>query len=130
MTLDYYPGSDYVDIVGYDYYADGGRFPLVAEYDDLLSLGKPFSLTELGQCDGGADWGSCLNKDTRNIINDIKSNMPNVVYWMNWDDQWELGQQSYLSQLFADSWVVNRVDNPSGATQNKIPVSPAGISIH
>jgi hypothetical protein len=42
--------------------------------------------------------------------------MPNVVYWMNWDDQWELGQQSYLSQLFADSWVVNRADYPSGTT--------------
>ena len=42
--------------------------------------------------------------------------MPNVVYWMNWDDEWELGLQSNLSQLFADSWVVNRSDNPSGTT--------------
>jgi mannan endo-1,4-beta-mannosidase len=131
--LDYYPGSDYVDIVGYDYYAGDGRFPWLAEYGNLLSLGKPFALTELGQCYGGADLSSCINKDTRNIINDIKSNMPNVVYWMNWDDQWELGLQSNLSQLFADSWVVNRADNPSGTTgvpakiKNVSP--PAGISI-
>lgn len=131
--IDYYPGSDYVDIVGYDYYAEDGRFPRVAEYGNLLSLGKPFALTELGQCDGGDDWSSCINKDTRNIINDIKSNMPNVVYWMNWDDQWELGQQTYQSQLFADSWVVNRADNPSGSTGIPVQInqvsSPAGISI-
>jgi mannan endo-1,4-beta-mannosidase len=128
-VTEYYPGTEYVDIVGLDYYADDGRFPRVEDYDILLSLGKPFALTELGQCDGGEDWSSCINKDTRNIINDIKSNMPNVVYWMNWDDQWELGQQAYLPELFEDSWVVNRADNPSGPTQNKIPVAPTRILI-
>ena len=135
--LDYYPGSNFVDVVGYDYYPlgwDGNydRFPYVEEYDTLRFLGKPIALTELGQCPADADWNSCINKDTRYIINDIKSNMPDVVYWMNWDDQWELGLNNYLPQLFADPWVVNRSDNPSGITpgQNKVPSSPTGLSIH
>ena len=130
-VTEYYPGTEYVDIVGLDYYSDDGRFPWIDDCDDLLTLGKPFALTELGQCDGGDDLSSCINKDSRNIIADIKSNMPNVVYWMNWDDQWELGRQSYLPQLFADSWVVNRADNPSGTTsdQNKKPIPPGRIMI-
>ena len=140
--IDYYPGSEYVDIVGYDYYPFGwdgnyDRFPWVPEYDTLRALGKPFALTELGQCPGDGSWDSCGGKDAKNIINDIKSNMPDVVYWMNWDDQWELGRQSNLSQLFADSWVVNREDYPSGsiemfppaADQSKRPSSPARVSI-
>jgi len=122
--IDYYPGSEYVDIVGYDYYPlgwDGNydRFPWVPEYDALRALGKPFALTELGQCPGDGSWDACGGKDAANIINDIKTNMPNVVYWMNWDDQWELGRQSNLSQLFADSWVVNREDMPAGT--NGVP---------
>jgi mannan endo-1,4-beta-mannosidase len=139
--LDYYPGTNYVDIVGYDYYPHGwdgnsDRFPWVAEYDTLRSLGKPFAFTELGQCPGDSSWEACGGKDTRNIINDIKANFPNTVYWMNWDDNWELGRQANLPQLFADPWVVNRADNPSGTEtisvasgQSKKPSTPARISI-
>lgn len=139
--LDYYPGTNYVDIVGYNYYPFGwdgnyDRFPWVEEYDSLLSLGKPFAFTELGQCPGDSSWEACGGKDTRNIINDIKANFPNTVYWLNWDDNWELGRQANLPQLFADPWVVNRADNPSstetitwGSGQNKKLSTPARISI-
>jgi hypothetical protein len=103
----------------------------VIEYASLLALGKPFALMELGQCPG--DSTSCAAKDSTYVITDIKNNFPNTGYWSNWNAQWALDQQYNLSTLLSDLWVINRDDNPSGATvvsdQSKKLTSPAGVSI-
>jgi mannan endo-1,4-beta-mannosidase len=132
-VIDYFPGSSYVDIVGLDYYSENneGKVNWSSYYDKLRSLGKPFALTEFGQCPGYASWDECGEKDTRLLIQGIKENFPDAVYWMNFDDNWELGRQANLPQLFADPWVVNRTDNPSGAitVKNKNLSVPVGIMI-
>ena len=126
----YYPGSSYVDITGFDYYPDDGTFPYVPEYGTLSAAGKPFAFTELGQCSGSAT--SCSSKDALNIINGIRNNMPNTIYWSTWNDFWGLDKHYNLSALLSDPWVINRDDNPSGAAasdQNKKPSHPTRISI-
>ena len=131
----WYPGTAYVDIVGLDYYSSSGSFPQPSVYSYLAGLGKPFALTEIGQCDFSGS--NCAAKDSTNIITSIKNNMPSSVYWSNWNEMWALDYHDNLSALMSDAWVVNRGDNPSGAAtiappapvQTKTPVSPAGISV-
>ncbi len=93
-------------------------------------------MTEMGLSPGDASWDASGGKDSMNLINGIKAYYPDAVYWLSWDDNWELGRQSNLSSLFGDSWVVNRADNPSGTEmvpvgsgQSKKPSSPARVSI-
>ncbi|NJD62451.1 MAG: hypothetical protein FIA93_06990, partial [Deltaproteobacteria bacterium] len=111
----YYPGGQYVDVVGVDYYSSDGDFPVADEYDELKKLGKPFALTELGQCDPSDS--NCPSKDSRQIINSIKQEMPDVVYWSNWNEGWGLDNHLYVRELLSDPWVVNRGDiNLAGTT--------------
>lgn len=127
----WYPGGAYVDIVGVDYYSSSGTFSQPSSYSYLTGLGKPFALTEIGQCDFSGS--GCTAKDSTNIITGIKNNMPSTVYWSNWNDVWALDYHNNLPALLSDPWVVNRDDNPSGTLlpsgQNKLPVSPRGITI-
>lgn len=44
-AMDYYPGGDYCDLVGLDYYGDDLEMKW---YEDVASLGKPFGLGEVG----------------------------------------------------------------------------------
>ncbi|MBQ8207692.1 MAG: hypothetical protein IJZ89_03050 [Clostridia bacterium] len=49
-ALYYYPGDEYVDIVGVDWYT-GGKCEIMNEYhsyDHIMSLGKPCAMTEFG----------------------------------------------------------------------------------
>jgi mannan endo-1,4-beta-mannosidase len=127
-TLTYYPGNQYVDVVGVDYYSSSGNFPTAYEYETLKNLGKPFALTELGQCDPSGS--NCPAKDSRQIINSIKQNMPDVVYWSNWNDVWALDQHLNLNVLMSDPWVVNRGDiHLVGSPAPAAPAAPSGLKI-
>jgi mannan endo-1,4-beta-mannosidase len=121
QVFDYYPGDAYVDIVGADYYSqrNDGVIGWDYLYTSLRTKGKPFAFTEYGPSNAscsGDNWGACAGKNASSFINGVKSNFPDTVYWMNWDDGWQLGFMANLPSLFADPWVVNRADNPSGAT--------------
>ncbi len=61
----YYPGDDYVDIVGLDWYLnkDVAELDQFGSYSQLVGLNKPFGLTEFGpgeQRDGSFDNGLLL----------------------------------------------------------------------
>lgn len=112
-TSTYYPGTSYVDVTGIDYYSATARFPEAAEYDALVALGKPFLLTEVGQCAAGLDSG-CAATDAKYTIDDIKSYMPATIGFMYWGDPYSLASRSNVTGLFNDTWVINRSDNPSG----------------
>jgi len=129
-TLTYFPGDQYVDVVGVDYYSSSGNFPTAYEYQTLKNLGKPFAPTELGQCDPSGE--NCPSADSRKIINSIKQNMPDAVYWSNWEDVWALDRQSHLSDLFSDPWVISRgeIDLGSPPHAPHSPAAPSGLRIH
>ncbi len=49
-TLYYYPGDEYVDMVGIDWYTNGENefFNEHRSYDKIMSFGKPFAICEFG----------------------------------------------------------------------------------
>lgn len=67
----YYPGPDYVDVVGVDVYVDAGHKYDKRVHDALSTFGggKPLAITENGQM---PDVGT------------FKSAQPNFVYWATW----------------------------------------------
>jgi len=107
-TLLYYPGEEYVDIVGLDYYSADGYFYNTAEYKDLLTTKKPIALSELGQCRSSGI--GCYPKDSVKIIKSIKKEMPAIIYWNNWNDMWAMEKHNKLSKLLNNLLIVNRGD--------------------
>ncbi len=83
-AVKYYPGDDYVDVVGLDWYIDGidelNRFD---SYRQLVALNKPLGLTEFGpatQRDGTYDGEQLI---------EICERYPKIgfaVFWHSWPD--------------------------------------------
>jgi mannan endo-1,4-beta-mannosidase len=126
--LAYYPGSQYVDIVGIDYYDASGHIYTPPEYANLLTLGKPFAMTEVGQCAPGTTQG-CTAKDSRFIIEDIRNNLPKTLYFNVWNDVWALTNMNNVTELLADPWVITRDEVAVGGTNAIKPSPPMRIFI-
>lgn len=89
QPVDYfYPGGGVVDIVGLDVYDDN----LNADgYEQMLALGKPFALTEIGplnQRDGSFD--------NLFMLEQIINRYPETIYWLNWHGWMENGEYQHL----------------------------------
>ncbi|MEZ0260439.1 MAG: glycosyl hydrolase [Alphaproteobacteria bacterium] len=111
--LAYYPGSQYVDVVGYDAYnyARGGK---AKGYDALLKTGKPFALTEFGL--QSAEYNSKTNPphDLHKAVQNIRTHMPKAVYFMAWSNAkgngsnyWGIDAQKNAPAALNDGWVQN-----------------------
>ncbi len=73
----FYPGSDYVDLVGMDYYGDNPDFP---NYEELKSLGKTIVMSESGPRDSGyGQW------DMMQFANKIKGKAAYFLQWHSWN---------------------------------------------
>lgn len=72
----YYPGSDYVDLVGIDYYALSPGFP---DYDALKSLGKTLVVSETGPKDEG--YG---NWDELALATTLAGKAAYFLQWHSW----------------------------------------------
>ncbi len=87
-----YPGDEYVDIVGIDWYTSGKQeYNSKNSYSDLMSLGKPTALTEMGPGDSLAkkrvDGSTYYTYTAVDMLNDIKSMLDeglNVTYFATW----------------------------------------------
>lgn len=73
----YYPGSDYVDLVGMDYYGNEPDFP---HYDELKALGKPIVMSESGPRE--AAYG---NWDMMEWANMLKGKAAYFLQWHSWN---------------------------------------------
>ena len=81
----YYPGTNYVDIVGMDYYEDGMiQFNNHGNYDKLIALGKPFGLSEVGP-------QSRSGFDNLMVLNTLRASYPQTIYEMYWTGWTNLG---------------------------------------
>ena len=105
--LNYYPGGNYIDIVGADYYPKSSSFKssFAADYDKLRSTGKPFAITEIGL--GTAGGGAV---DYYNIIEGIRTYAPNTVFFFCWHDEWAMSKNSNIQKLLNDTWIADRDD--------------------
>lgn len=89
----YYPGTEYVDIVGQDIYQE--KLDKV-DYTQLLSLGKPFAITEFGPSTtlGPATDGSY---DYLTMLEQVRTRYPRTAYWLSWSDWQENGKLVHVS---------------------------------
>ncbi len=101
----YYPGDDVIDIVGTSVYKNQYKN---TNYQAMLALGKP-----LAACETGPDH-CCMNGswDNMTMVNGIKNDSPNTMYFLNWHD-WPdhlvaIVSNQNASQLMSDSWVITR----------------------
>ena len=112
----YYPGDNYVDIVGFDvyskyedylYWANNGNM-----YSDLASTGKPVILAELGLQNSNSQ---VVNVDESQLVDGtrILQGLPNVVGFVEWCGGYDLYKQLNTSTLLYNPLIINRSQMPS-----------------
>ncbi len=108
--LGYYPGDNYVDIVGSALYPKINTFrPEYANiHDTLRSTGKPFIVSEvgLGTDNGVTDPSGAV--DYYNIIQGIKQYTPDAAIFWVWNNQWSMSNNNNIKALLDDSWVIDQ----------------------
>lgn len=73
----YYPGSDYVDLVGMDYYGVQPDFP---HFEELKSLGKTIVMSEMGPREAGyGQW------DMMEVANKLRGKAAYFMQWHSWN---------------------------------------------
>lgn len=115
-TIHYYPGRDYVDIVGLDKYMGVREERLQLnrwnEYNDLLTLGQPIGLFEFGPLPAtGQGWNE-IRYDYSNLIRDIRELYPEIIAFQAWEYVWQIGNHYNAIGLFSDPWVISRGELP------------------
>ncbi len=73
----YYPGSDYVDLVGMDYYGVQPDFP---HFEELKSLGKTIIMSEMGPRESGFG-----NWNMMDVVNKLKGKAAYFMQWHSWN---------------------------------------------
>jgi beta-mannanase len=105
-TLDFYPGSDQVDLTGADVYdvklLMGGNLTGLV-YQDLVSVGKPFGLSEYGQ---GSAQSQGHGWDSRTVVRRIRASYPAAVYAIDWYSDpthlFSLSDTAHTAELLED----------------------------
>jgi mannan endo-1,4-beta-mannosidase len=110
-TADYYPGDDYVDLIGLDAYTDLIDPKNIEGYDQVARLPKPFGFTEYGPHgpqDPPGDY------DYRRFIAGVVAHFPRTTFFMSWNAKWSPVHNRYAKELYSHPWMVNREDLPPG----------------
>jgi mannan endo-1,4-beta-mannosidase len=105
----YYPGAQFVDVVGIDLYADdftSANDGMINGYNQLLGLNKVFAITEFGPY--GGELPPYNYYDYMRFLNQVKSTLPRAAYWTSWSGPWSPVGQLNANALLNDSWVANR----------------------
>jgi mannan endo-1,4-beta-mannosidase len=118
-ALQYYPGDEYVDMIGFSLFVDYNKelnSSDIPGYQELKKLGKPLAI---------AQWGPRRGKDQTNsedqppadnlkLIRGIQKYFPEIVWWMNWNYAYSICtdfNSNYNSaELLNHQWVINRDD--------------------
>jgi mannan endo-1,4-beta-mannosidase len=102
--LRYYPGSDVVDVVGFDAYTADLPSDARLAYEQLVSTGKPFGIAEYGPC-GPESLPEPF--DYSRLIDWIRLDFPQTAFFIAWRDHWGLNRNANVKQLLDDPWVLN-----------------------
>ena len=96
----YYPGDEFVDIVGVDFY---GNEVVLGGYEELTRLDKPFGLTEFGphrDAQGTMDYEA--------FINTIRENFPKTTFFLPWHTGWSIIENKNGDAMMDDPWIIDR----------------------
>lgn len=106
-----YPGDEYCDIVGTDWYT-GGNFEVHGSskcYEALMKIsGKPVALTEFGpsgDLKATIEQEQCEVFSCRDQLQLIKRMMENglkLTYVLNWNGQWSMTYLGYMDAIMDD----------------------------
>jgi len=115
-SLSYYPGHDYVDMIGFSIFVDhdvelsASTIPL---YVELKDLGKPLAISQWGPRRGKDQVGMDQPPaDNYKLLRGVQVYFPDICWWMNWNQAYALvsdENSNYNADLLLDDrWVVNR----------------------
>jgi mannan endo-1,4-beta-mannosidase len=94
LLKNYYPGSEYVDIVGINVYNDAADTWFTdCDYQDIQSFGKPMGLTEFGPTLSTANGAY----DYRRLVNAMVAKWPKLCFSYSWHDWVEGGREIKVS---------------------------------
>jgi len=112
--LFYYPGNNYVDVIGLDVYNDTLSIP---NYTSIIATGKPVGIAEFGPKKATVANMPFVYDYTR-LINQIRNKYPALCHWISWNhmlsaptNSWyffSLSKQNNTTALLNDSWVITR----------------------
>lgn len=104
-TADYYPGDNYVDIVGLDAYTDRVDPKHIVGGTEIMALPKPFALTEFGPHGSSNPPG---DYDYLRFLQGVQEHFPKAVFFQSWGNKWGLMQNQNTKELMADPWIIGR----------------------
>ncbi len=120
-----YPGGDYVDIVGTDLYLQGTGDTLgdsmVAAYESLVALGKPFSIPEMGIA--GCPWpvaddAQVETYDYREFLDSVNSYYPRTILFQTWFQCHALAYNEGANEVMNAPEVLDRDEMPPELTSS------------
>lgn len=109
--VEYYPGNEYVDIVGLDAYFNGQEDidDLKADYKIMTqTFDKPYALTETGPRSNWNLNGRWLPKtpfDYEHLINEIKQEMPETAFFITWNTGFGPAWNLKAKEAYSHPWV-------------------------
>jgi mannan endo-1,4-beta-mannosidase len=127
-VLRYYPGDEYVDIVGLSYY---GNDPVadndfVNDYIILKTVGKPIAFSGIGP---KREYTS-PKFDYLKYLPIFKQKMPDIVFFIVWSEEWSLMNNSNGGAFLSDPIIVNRGEIDFESHPDIIPPAvPTGVSV-
>ena len=127
----YYPGSEYVDIVGIDYYRSKGA-PIDqindrGEYDWLRSTGKPVMLLEFGPIPASGDgWNTEKFNWKTQFLDVLVSKYPEIVGFQAWEWVFQMAGSNYtgVKEVLIDDRVISRDELPKWTDSPPIDEPP------
>lgn len=116
-ALQYYPGDQYVDVIGFSLFVDYNQEMdslSIKQYQQLKKLGKSMSISQWGPR-RGSDQTRGKDQppgDNLKLIRGIQRYYPEIVWWMHWNYAYsictELNSNFNSVELLAHPWVINR----------------------
>jgi len=107
----YYPGDNYVDLVGLDAYTDYIDQSHIKGFDLLLKVDKPAGFAEFGPHDASNPPG---DYDYTRFSRGLAANFPQAAFFMAWNDKWSPAGNLRAADFYNDPSIVTRDDLPPG----------------
>jgi mannan endo-1,4-beta-mannosidase len=125
-VTDHYPGATLVDVVALDVYADRLDSNAFGGYQDLVALGKPFALAEIGPTKKGRG-----TFDAVDVVTAIRTHCPKArwaLWWNSWGGKGWFNPRQRMS-LIENPRAKEMLADPTLGLLLWKPVEPGGSGL-